>query len=602
VTRSSWDKNAVGATMGISNGGIHCHFDDLNIVIAAYGKYLLADPGKMPYVEDEPFRGWLNSTRAHNTIEINDISQRSGLWSNSEMIKGPVGEKLVFPFRPKNGISRSSTYVGDEILKPQNADVKQMLDTKDYTQDNLKKIYDFDDDVSRRLDTANTAGHYQGRFLENELTKTFDYVKGETPNNIDVSYKDDKGYFGPKGQVYKGLDNEHNRSMLFIKPGFYIVTDYVAPVNDNTEINKYNQTWHFANDADISMDPTSKIVRTNYNDANIAVVPVMGNDVPVESNLEDGWYHVSGTVPAKYVSYVKRADKPTTFNTMLIPMETGKDFDVSTKTIVLDGIKESDASAFNFVMKEKKTGDTTNGTYYNIHNNEIKKQRNIGEYATDGRMMYIDKGLKYYKTAILSDGMNIQDNSGKYIVKSNKNVSNMGINWSGDEIELSTTHIDNTKSDYVDLNSLTILSEKNIQKVTLNGENIPFKKSGSYIYFGSSPIIDGGTVPTPKPTPSSSAKPSSPHGSGGGGGGGGVIQPTPTVAPTAQPTEKPSDNKNFKAELENHWGKEEITKMIDAGIVKGENEKTLGLQNETTRAEFVTMLVRGLKFDVVKYD
>ena len=610
VMRDSWDENAVGATMGISNGGIHSHFDDLSIVIAAYGRYLLADPGKVDYVENEPYKCWLNSTRAHNTIEINDISQRSGFWSNWEVAKGPANEALVFPFRNDHGLILANNVIADAVEEPQNADYKAILNQKNYIQSNLKRLYDFDDQLAVQANPSVKTRNFQGRFLESEMNPTFDYVKGETYNNIGVKYKDDGNVLGKGVKEYTAPDNAHNRSMLFVKseavPSFYIVTDYVAPVNGNNQENKYSQAWHFANDADISMDQATKTVRTNYNDANLAVVPVLGKEIETEAELQDGWYHTSANVPAKYVTYVKRASEPTTFNTILLPMDAGKDYSVGTELIELSGLSEAEASAFTFEMRETHTGKTAYGTYYNLHDGSRQSERKVGEYTTDARMLYADKNDSYYTTAVLTDGTQLKDGDGRTLIQSKQNISHLGVEWSSYELRLSASQTDPQSAEYVDLSKLTVLAQRSVSKVTFNGEEIPFQIKDGYLYFGDKPVIDDPDYVAPTPTPVPSKKPGSGHGGSGGGSGGGssvpsAATPTPvTPAPSGDP-ELSEINPAFAAELNGHWGKTEIAALVRDGVVNGVSDTSLGLEQPVTRAEFTALLIRALGIEEAPY-
>ena len=76
VLRSSWDTQAMALQINADSGyKSHGHSDDLAINLYAYGKMLLADPMQPDYDSTVPSTAWLYSTRAHNTIEINDTSQ-----------------------------------------------------------------------------------------------------------------------------------------------------------------------------------------------------------------------------------------------------------------------------------------------------------------------------------------------------------------------------------------------------------------------------------------------------------------------------------------------------------------------------------------------
>lgn len=90
-------------------------------------------------------------------------------------------------------------------------------------------------------------------------------------------------------------------------------------------------------------------------------------------------------------------------------------------------------------------------------------------------------------------------------------------------------------------------------------------------------------------------------GGGFGGGGGGAVVRVPEednekpAQPPETPTEKPKD------ELTGHWGESEIRPLIEKGIVEGDG-KSLNLDGKVTRAEFVTMLIRGLNIELVKFE
>ncbi|MBR2884170.1 MAG: S-layer homology domain-containing protein [Clostridia bacterium] len=78
VMRSDWSEN--GLYLHINNDKArrsHGHADDLSVIVFANGRYLLADPYIYVYnPEDDPIRQWLFSTRAHNTVMINNTTQK----------------------------------------------------------------------------------------------------------------------------------------------------------------------------------------------------------------------------------------------------------------------------------------------------------------------------------------------------------------------------------------------------------------------------------------------------------------------------------------------------------------------------------------------
>lgn len=78
IMRSNWTANALFSFTHVRGGGQHSHADDNTMTVMAYRRNLLVDPGIMTYTESDPNRIWGKSTRAHNTVEINNSSQSIG--------------------------------------------------------------------------------------------------------------------------------------------------------------------------------------------------------------------------------------------------------------------------------------------------------------------------------------------------------------------------------------------------------------------------------------------------------------------------------------------------------------------------------------------
>ena len=76
VMRSDFNKDAVYLFTDVRGGGGHSHCDENSIIVAAYSKTLLCDSGVFSYTIEDPYRVWGVSTRAHNTVEIDETNQR----------------------------------------------------------------------------------------------------------------------------------------------------------------------------------------------------------------------------------------------------------------------------------------------------------------------------------------------------------------------------------------------------------------------------------------------------------------------------------------------------------------------------------------------
>lgn len=552
ILRSGWQTDDVYIQTN-ADGGIatHGHHDDMALNMFAYGQYLLVDPKYMNYDKDNPYRAWLNSNRGHNTVEINDVSARANTWNFSTSVVGPSGETLRFP--------------------KQNTGV-------------------------------------QGSIVDSELNSGYDYVYLNSPNYINLEID---------GNLYANVD--YDRSILFIHPGYVIVTDYLKAQDD--KVNKYSQGWHFLPDANPTIDETTGVVQTNFaSGADIQVIPVQQNDT-MEKNLLDGWYsYGTGNVErAQYATYVKNQAGNTTFNTLLLPTKDGQKLEGSTENITLD-VAESVANAFHLTISEEATNTETEGTYYTLLDKEQQTQREVDDHSTDGTLMYVEQENGYYTRMILRGGTNIvESGDGPKLLRSKSNLEDINVKYSGTKVELNS-------SKTVNLEELQLYSGgKKIADVTWNGESVGYKQDGATgdIYFAETMPFAANTyeeptgTPTPTPTPTPTNTPRVTPGSGSSGnrssgGGSGALKgngdlvnvidaATPTPNATQEPNHTPAPTQ-YQQELNGHWAETEISEMLEEGIVQGTGAGELGLQEQTTRAEFVTMLVRALNMEIQQFE
>lgn len=79
--RSDWKKEALFLFTTARGGGQHGHADDNALTVIAYDRTLLNDAGIFTYTSSDPYRRWALSTRAHNTVEINNTTQGAGSYN-----------------------------------------------------------------------------------------------------------------------------------------------------------------------------------------------------------------------------------------------------------------------------------------------------------------------------------------------------------------------------------------------------------------------------------------------------------------------------------------------------------------------------------------
>ena len=103
IVRSDWATAVEDASMLFVQGGFfnntHRDADDLSFEWFERGRKILSDSGKYIVVSDDPFRDYFNSTRAHNTIEVDgeDYSRRDedAYGSAVERIERGADEVLI---------------------------------------------------------------------------------------------------------------------------------------------------------------------------------------------------------------------------------------------------------------------------------------------------------------------------------------------------------------------------------------------------------------------------------------------------------------------------------------------------------------------------
>lgn len=613
IMRNSWDNNAMYLhTNADQANGAHSHWDDGAVIVAAYGNYLLADVGYLGYLVDNLPHRWQISSRGHNVVEINDYCQSSH--SPNTMDTALVGMKTYNSASDK-GTAKPSNGVGkyEEVV----------------TGDN----YDF-----YKLDLTH---------VYKDLGYLKDPVMAPGGNGVAPARE--------PGMTYK-------RNVLFLKDGFWIVSDYMDPV-DKTKNNKYSQYWHMAPEANISIDGQYQLkdgetVKWSHSDfadvdkqientqyvpgtgtgafksnfdgkANITVVPADINSV--DPKLCYGYYTNGYSTP--YGRFDKYAVGTTKFDTILFPTKKNESYSVVPTPVEIKGLKDSktdgSASAFTAEIKSEEAAADEDYTinYMILHEKDKKAggELEFNNLSTNGDLAYYEvSGSEFNPTprrAIFQNGTHLKNTALGYEVaytNSGKTIDEVGIKWSGSQLEIETGNLRGDDGEKLYdatgvkefLKGFTVYAPYEIKTVTLNGENISdFKQSYDYVYFGEKPILDGSGIPVVKPDDGkdNTNTPGGAHGTGGGssagaisGGnhGNGGSSGGNNGGSTVTPS-KPSDK--FNSELSGHWGETELRYLVDNGIVTGDGS-TLKLSDNVTRAEFTAMILRAFKIEPKEYN
>lgn len=582
--RSSWDEDALWLNGTVDGGNAqrwHSHWHDGAVTLAAYGDYLLVDPMYNNYTSKDLNTRWLASSGGHNTVEINGYDNKGGI------------SNLATAGLPRNG-------------KP-------------------------------------------GSFTYTEMNDSYDFTRMWTPNAKDITYPSDYP-FGDPPPTEPGMD--WYRNILMLKSNkFVIVSDHLDPVLDDIE-NTYTQLWHTLPDVGLHIDGQyvlqdgesvgdtsgeldTQIENTHFvrgtgtgafktnirGESNVMIVP--GDIDSVEPKLMRGLYSPGkdGLVSTEYALFEQKATGSANFDTILFPVEAGKDFEIVTAPLNV-ALPQAAASAFSANIKDVsgKTNEDYNFSYFLLHDTANKGDVSFGDYATDGILAYYEKEQNNTpRVAIMKNATYVKNAADDYelVYTSGEEIEDLSVAWNGSRIEINTTKD-------IALEDLTIYAPAALSSVKLNGVNVEnFEQKSNYVYFGDEPILDGALIPDVGDSGSDSSDSSgntSNNDSGGTSGGNpgsnsgqntndshgsktpaNNQQECSSSANAPQTENTPSVAEKYEEELKNHWGREEILPLIEKGIVQGDGE-SLRLSATITRAEFIALIIRAMGLDVSEYE
>ena len=396
------------------------------------------------------------------------------------------------------------------------------------------------------------------------------------------------------GSYYTGYDQ--HRSVLFLKnQGFWIITDYLNP-EDKTTVNSYEQNWQMLPEAGIYVDEDDLEVRSNFGDVNVIVAPV-GIDGMTYYMEDTKFAPIAGSFSANKKAVLQKVQNGVvTYNTLVFPLDVNEDYKIESE-VIETGVEGANAFA------AKVTNTLTNNTsvYYYYHTNDmnLKQTVNVGHFKTDASTVLIETDeAGNIASTYIADATFLEDTTrkeDKMLFKSNSEVGAIAYEKKGQVLNIYSTTLDSES-----VKDATIYTE-GVSAVKLNGDKLDAKKSGKYVYFGESAIVEGEVEDEVANGGTGTNKPTHGGGSSGGGGGGGAVTPKPPVTdvpvidnpvidvPVVTEPEIPS-------ELKGHWAEKEIADLMENKIVTGD-DKGLRLKDSISRGEFVALLVRALNLE-----
>ncbi|MEV0386412.1 heparinase II/III family protein [Nonomuraea sp. NPDC050643] len=254
----------------------------------------------------------------------------------------------------------------------------------------------------------------------------------------------------------------HERSVLSLHSGLWVVSDRLKPVNDAEH--RYEQNWHFAADAHPSIRSGTKATTTAFaTGANLTIVPA--DPAEVASTLRDGYYapRFYSVENAKYASYVKTDTGQQTFDTLLLPSKSAADTSVTVERLPVGALPSYEATALSL------SGGA--GVYYKSWT--TKAPRAFGPYTFDGKLLYADAA-----SIVMVDGSSVE-RAGATLVKAPAAVKDLAVTFGGDgTVRIAGSGL--TAS--TDPAKAIAIAAPDATQVMLNGKVVPFERAGALIY------------------------------------------------------------------------------------------------------------------------
>ena len=227
------------------------------------------------------------------------------------------------------------------MISPQQHNMVTVNDNKNYL---IPETNEIDPDIKNNVKTLAAEDGVQKKFDSN---KHYDFVEYSTEAFTTTELS--------------------QRSVTFLKDlKAYVITDYIIP-NDATANNEYTQNWHLFPGSNMTFD-SNKVVRSNFADEpNVMLVPVAPDEIDDVKKVKTLYSEDTGQfIDSEKAVYWKTKTGNTSFNTIIIPMNVGEDFDVTTKRIASDLDKDVYVM-FKFDVTNKNTGETRHFKYYHTN-------------------------------------------------------------------------------------------------------------------------------------------------------------------------------------------------------------------------------------------
>ncbi len=346
--------------------------------------------------------GWLPESATSNYPKGMRTVMRSD-WSQNALALA-MTNKMVGSHGHKDALSLAMFAYGKYLLTDQGYGSVQTGNT----------MYYMKSPQQHNVVTVNDSKNYiVDGYVVNEVRKesydTIESVDGkqmyfDTNNHYDFVEYDAPGYTTTQNS---------QRSVTFLKnQKLWIVTDYHIP-NDTTITNEFAQNWHLYPGANMTIDPDTKVIKSHFVDEpNVMVVPVDPSTID-KTEIRGTWYSENGgQINDSQKAMLYRNKKGNgVFSTVIVPMDVGEDFDVTT-TKLYNNLSDENINLFSFEVTNKSNGEKSKFYYYHVNEASMKTTVNVGSYSTDANTLLVEEDANGNVTSLyMVDGTFVKKGS-----------------------------------------------------------------------------------------------------------------------------------------------------------------------------------------------
>lgn len=644
VMRNNWSENGIAAFFRGRTGLSHSHADVNQMLLYAYGRYLLADTGMNSYDARDPWYTWQASrTESHNTVEINETGQeKSGnvyttMYTNPRMdfYTGESHAYQDFTHTRKAVFAKNDKFfiVSDYMEAPDDGSVN----TFNQTWHNLVEAKPSLDETTGIAQTNYTSGAN----LEIVPVDPSKLTSATLDDGVGLNESNSVRNTSAKKHVSYKIKTAGNAIMnTILYPFEGAVTAQVQTTPISVSDNADNSAAAFSM---VLPDGTKAEYYVNFRPEKIRRFDwydVDAENVYIKYNKKDELEFFS----ASNINFIRQngkdfmscstklTDISASFEGRVANIQTTQDIDLSEDYIVIYAPNVVKATLNDEPVEFRRMGDViVLGDYYLEFNavtdengnkcGTVKNDIEIGFTITVGGEEK-NASLIIYEGTVITGGADWDGiikipeikSSGADIGTQNFGMIDLGdfevskpvcvvvpaergraAIVSGDKIIKPETELDKNSK------------EEAFKKVTADNSAYFDDDDVSYNYLLSIKDIalySDEEEPSVTPTKRPSQGGGSGGGTGGSGGGGSHYwpeQPTATPAPTEQPDDPdnpndPSDESSFE-DIKGHWAEADINAMFEKGFVNGKSETLFDPDSNITRAEFTAMAVRLLRIE-----